>query len=49
MTCRLDKGESGVDTAAMYFGFERKPIYFNYEIMGYFHRKNRLDYNFKLV
>jgi len=49
MTCRLDKGESGVDSATMFFGFDRKPLYFNYEVLGYLHRKNRLDFSIKLA
>jgi hypothetical protein len=44
---RFGKGE-GTDSAVMHWNFEQKPMYFNYELFGYLHRKNRLDYNLKI-
>lgn len=41
---KIDKGD-GIDTANVYFAFAKKPMYFNYELFGYLHRKNRVDFN----
>ena len=32
-----------------FWNFEIKPYYLNYELFGYLHRKNRLDYNLKIT
>jgi len=48
MRIKIDKGDS-IDTAYIYFEFTKKPLYFNYEIFGYLHRKNRIDFSYKLT
>ena len=45
---RFGKGDA-IDSAIMHWNFHQKPMYFNYELFGYLHRKNRLDYNFKIL
>ena len=45
---KIDKGE-GPDSANSMWNFKLKPYYFNYELFGYLHRKNRLDYNLKIT
>jgi hypothetical protein len=37
---KIDKGEDGIDSAALFFNIEKKPIYFNYDQYGYITRKN---------
>ena len=44
---RFGKGEVA-HTAVMHWNFKQKPMYINYELFGYLHRKNSLDYNLKI-
>ena len=45
---KIDKGD-GPDSVNSFWNFEIKPYYLNYELFGYLHRKNRLDYNLKIT
>ena len=47
MTVKIDKGDKE-DTAKVFFNLSKMPHYFNSEMFGYLHRKNRLDFNYKL-
>lgn len=46
---KIDKGEDGIDSAALFFNIEKKPIYFNYDQYGYITRKNQLNYYVKFA
>ena len=47
LSVKIDKGTE-VDTAKIYFNLAKKPCYFNHELFGYLHRKNRLDFHYKI-
>jgi hypothetical protein len=48
MTVKIDKGEQ-INSANVYFIFEKRPLFFNYEVFGYLHRKNRIDLSMNLT
>ena len=47
-TIKFDKGDYGTDSAAMLINLEKKSCYFNYEMFGYFTRKNVINYQIKM-
>ena len=49
VTVKLDKGEAGVNTAAMYFDLQKQPYFSNFENYGYLHRRNRIEYTLKVM
>ena len=49
MTVKIDKGSAGTDSASIFFGFEQKPVYLNFEKCEYLHKKNTFDINLKLI
>lgn len=47
-TIKLDKGDEGTDSAKLFIGVEKKPIYQSMKIFGYAYHKNTFDYNMKI-